>query len=98
MSESCKPLASIGVTLREGCTPYQAKASPEEVEKIRRENPGYLRIRQVAEMTLLSRATIYRLMRLGMFPLCYRLSLNTVAWKLADVQLWLNDREINQAA
>lgn len=48
-----------------------------------------LRIQQVAEMTTLSRSTIYRLIAKGEFPKGKNLSSRTVVWDESDVIDWI---------
>lgn len=51
-----------------------------------------LRVPQVAARTGLSRATIYRMQKLGTFPHCVRVTPNTAGWLEAEVTQWLADR------
>ena len=48
-------------------------------------NDRLLRRREVEELTGLSRASIYRLMRSGRFPLPVRVSATAVRWKASDI-------------
>ncbi len=50
-----------------------------------------LRIKQVVEMTTLSRSTIYRLIDKGEFPKGKNLSSRTVVWNESDIAGWIND-------
>lgn len=52
-----------------------------------------IRLKEVVEITGYSRATIYRLMDLGMFPMKVKLGLRAVAWKKSDVENWLSSRK-----
>jgi prophage regulatory protein len=54
----------------------------------------FLRIRQVMQLTGLSRMTIYRLERDGNFPKRRRLSENSVAWLESDIALWAESRPV----
>ena len=54
----------------------------------------FLRIRQVMQLTGLSRMTIYRLELAGKFPKRRRLSENSVAWLEADIAAWADSRPI----
>jgi prophage regulatory protein len=54
----------------------------------------FLRIRQVMEVTGLSRMTIYRLELAGRFPKRRRLSENSVAWLESDIAEWADSRPI----
>jgi prophage regulatory protein len=51
-----------------------------------------LRTKQVIAMTGLSRMTIYRLERAGLFPTRRQLSRNLVGWKEDDIQAWIESR------
>jgi prophage regulatory protein len=52
----------------------------------------FLRIRQVMQLTGLSRMTIYRLELAGRFPKRRRLSENSVAWLESDIEAWADSR------
>ena len=54
----------------------------------------FLRIRQVMQLTGLSRMTIYRLELAGRFPKRRRLSENSVAWVESDIEAWAGSRPI----
>ena len=43
-------------------------------------------------MVGLSRSTIYTLMKNSEFPLSIKLSERSVAWRLGDIQNWINDK------
>jgi predicted DNA-binding transcriptional regulator AlpA len=45
----------------------------------------------------LEASTIWRLVKAGNFPAPVRLSANTVAWDLAEVESWLNARKEERA-
>lgn len=53
-----------------------------------------LRIRQVMEVTGLSRMTIYRLEQAGKFPRRRQLGANSVAWSEADISQWADSRPL----
>ena len=48
-----------------------------------------LRRPEVEGMTRLSRAAIYAKMKRGEFPAPVRLGSNSVAWRLSDVEAWI---------
>jgi prophage regulatory protein len=50
---------------------------------------GLLTLRDVEELTRLSRSTIERLERAGKFPLRRRVSTRAVRWAEAEVERWL---------
>ena len=54
--------------------------------------PQLLRLNEVLELTGLGRTTLYRLREDGDFPEGLKLSPKTVAWKLADIEEWINSR------
>jgi prophage regulatory protein len=51
-----------------------------------------LRIRQVIQVTGLSRMTIYRMELAGKFPRRRRLNENSVAWLETDISDWVGSR------
>jgi len=51
-----------------------------------------LRLRDVIARTGLSRPTIYRHIRLGIFPRNYQIGLRPVGWRLSEIEKWLADR------
>jgi prophage regulatory protein len=54
----------------------------------------FLRIRQVMQLTGLSRMTIYRLELAGAFPKRRRLAENSVAWLESDIEAWADSRPV----
>jgi prophage regulatory protein len=54
----------------------------------------FLRIRQVMQLTGLSRMTIYRLELAGRFPKRRQLSKNSVAWLESEVEGWADSRPV----
>lgn len=54
---------------------------------------GMLTMAQMAELTTLHRATLYRLIATGTFPQPVRLTRTRVAWRRADVLGWIESRE-----
>ena len=54
----------------------------------------FLRIRQVMQVTGLSRMTIYRLELAGTFPQRRQLSENSFAWLEADIAAWAESRPV----
>ena len=51
-----------------------------------------LRIDQVTEQTGLSRSSIYKQIRLGLFPRAIKLTARSSGWEEAAVQGWIEDR------
>jgi prophage regulatory protein len=54
----------------------------------------FLRIREVMQVTGLSRMTIYRLELASKFPKRRQLSENSVAWLDADIGEWIDSRPV----
>ena len=59
-------------------------------------NMKFLRIKQVMQLTGLSRMTIYRLELAGEFPKRRRLSKNSVAWLDTDIAEWAESRPVSR--
>ena len=53
-----------------------------------------LRRREVEELTGLSRASIYRLMRGGRFPPSVKVSTTAVRWKESEITTWIQSRPV----
>lgn len=53
----------------------------------------FLRIKEVIHLTGLSRASIYRAMDDGSFPLSVRLTKKSVGWKDVEIYEWMNSRK-----
>ena len=60
-------------------------------------NDRLLRRREVEELTGLSRASIYRLMRSGRFPLPVRVSATAVRWKASDITIRIESRPVAES-
>ena len=56
----------------------------------------FLRIRQVTQLTGLSRMTIYRLELAGQFPKRRQLSKHSVAWLDTDIAQWAESRPVSR--
>lgn len=64
-----------------------------EVPTPEKPNPHkIIRIKQVVEMTGLSRTTLWRLERKGEFPLRLPLSKGSVGWRYKDIEKWIELR------
>lgn len=57
-------------------------------------NDAILRMPEVLKLTGLSKATIYRMMKVGTFPKQYRLSARAVGFKESSVYGWIKNREL----
>ena len=53
-----------------------------------------LRRKDVEAMVGLSRSTIYHLISQGLFPAPIKLGKRAVGWKVSDLEIWLNNREM----
>lgn len=51
-----------------------------------------LRLKQVIQVVGLSRATIYRLMQLGLFPKSLKIGISAVGWTVEQIDTWLAER------
>ncbi|WP_219599017.1 helix-turn-helix transcriptional regulator, partial [Aeromonas salmonicida] len=51
-----------------------------------------IKLKEVTEMTTLSKATIYRLMSKGEFPGVVRLGPRAVAWMQSEVIKWIDSK------
>ena len=51
-----------------------------------------LRRREVERLTLLSKASIYRLMQMGTFPMPLKLGQRAVAWRTDEIHEWIASR------
>ena len=52
-----------------------------------------VRIRQVCDMTGMSKASVYRKMADGTFPKSFKISEGISAWRVATIEAWIADRE-----
>ena len=52
----------------------------------------FIRLPEVLNVTGLSRASVYRLEKAKIFPKRFKLTTNTVAWKLSDIRGWMESR------
>lgn len=77
-----KHLASIAGPRTRSAAPAQPKT----------DGPRFLRIRDVMRETGLPRSTIYRKIKIGVFPGPVRLSLKISAWEASRVRAWVQDR------
>lgn len=54
---------------------------------------GFCGWEEVKSISGLSEMTIRRMMKAGTFPLKFRLTKLRVAWNVAEVEAWVNDRK-----
>jgi len=52
-----------------------------------------VRMRQVCEMTGMSKASVYRKMTDGTFPKSFKIGESMSAWRVATIEQWIADRE-----
>ncbi len=52
-----------------------------------------VRIRQVCEMTGMSKASVYRKMADGTFPKSFKIGERMSAWRVSTFEAWITDRE-----
>lgn len=55
-----------------------------------------LRIDQVMDTVGLSKASIYRLAKLGLFPKPFKIGISAVGWDEAEIEFWILERKIEQ--
>lgn len=53
----------------------------------------FLKVGAVLELVALSRSQIYKMMESGAFPAQVQLSGRAVAWRRADIEKWIADRQ-----
>jgi prophage regulatory protein len=53
----------------------------------------YVRIKDVVQITGLSRTSVYRMLKAGNFPKPYNLSERCVAWRISALKEWISERE-----
>lgn len=56
--------------------------------------PRFLRIYQVTEAIGLSRASIYRLAQLNLFPKPIKIGISAVGWAAEEIELWITERKL----
>ena len=65
-----------------------------EYEEVITMQDRLLRRREVERITSMSRASIYRLMRSGSFPLPVKVGSTAVRWKESDIADWIESRPL----
>lgn len=56
------------------------------------EPPAVMRMPEVMQTVGLSRASIYRLMQMGEFPLKFKIGSSAVGWMRTEIERWVMDR------
>ncbi len=64
----------------------------ERWEQLQKEHIGFLRLKQVVDLTGRSKSSIYSGARAGTFPMWVNIGANSTAWKKADVMAWIESR------
>lgn len=55
-----------------------------------------IRFRELQRLIGISRSTVFRWERDGLFPKHFKLGKNSVAWLLSDIEKWLSERSKKQ--
>lgn len=55
----------------------------------------FLPLKAVKEVSTLSRASIYRRIKLGTFPKPVKIGERRVAWRSEDIHAWMSDCSVN---
>ena len=74
-------------------TALLAFPDPMRSSKAMKNNPYIVDRYEVERLTSLHKSSIYRLMKEDKFPKPLRLSTMRVAWRLADIEDWVNSLE-----
>jgi prophage regulatory protein len=51
-----------------------------------------IRLRELVKLLSISRANVYRLMKMRKFPQSIKLTERTVAWRLSELEAWIQER------
>lgn len=54
-----------------------------------------LRLNQVTEAIGLSRASIYRLMKMDRFPKSITIGIKAVGWVESEIEMWITERRVS---
>lgn len=54
-----------------------------------------LRLNQVTETVGLSRASIYRLMKINLFPKNITIGIKAVGWIESEIEMWITERRVD---
>ena len=57
-------------------------------------NPTFLRVADVAARLGLSKASVYRMIKQGVFPQPIQLTASAVAWRVSEIEEWENARPL----
>ena len=53
-----------------------------------------VRLRELVKLLSISRANVYRLMKIGKFPQSIKLTERTVVWRLSELEAWVQQRSV----
>ena len=53
-----------------------------------------VRLRELVKLLSISRANVYRLMKIGKFPQSIKLTERTIVWKLSELEAWIQERSV----
>ena len=51
-----------------------------------------VRLREIVKLLSISRANVYRLIKIGKFPQSIKLTERTVVWRLSEIETWVQER------
>ena len=51
-----------------------------------------VRLRELVKLLGISRANVYRLMKIGKFPRSIKLTERTVVWRLSELEAWIQEK------
>ena len=51
-----------------------------------------VRLREIVKLLSISRANVYRLMKIGKFPQSTKLTERTVVWRLSELEAWIQEK------
>ncbi len=63
------------------------KTSTNEIKKL---GIGFIRAAELAKLLSVSKGTVYRWVKVGIFPKPVKLGPQVTAWKAQDVQAWMD--------
>ncbi|QFY45219.1 AlpA family phage regulatory protein [Candidatus Methylospira mobilis] len=55
--------------------------------------PGFIRLAALVNVVPISKASIWRLSKIGRFPAPVKLSANCTAWRNSDINNWIRERQ-----
>ena len=84
--------------MKAGLFPVVAKRNmAADVSRQAQANKALARRRQVEQLVQLSRSTIYAAVKAGTFPAPVRIGARAVAWRVSEVEQWLEARPLASA-